>query len=185
MKQSKNTSFSLLSQDEIDTLVRFLTDKKNTVNSDVMSQSSIDKLIRLIKTDGDHLVLNSSTSYGNVDPTFLQKLHFRASEDELCILRHAINADNNYIELFIDNKETGETLQLSPKLFNEADSEDWGYAVAPTLFNHLACMLTLRFSQETYDAICSLYAKQIFGSEDHKLPELYLPENSILVECLL
>ena len=50
MSKDKNTSFSLLNQREIDTLVKFLTESKNAVNSDVMSQNSIDKLIRLFKT---------------------------------------------------------------------------------------------------------------------------------------
>lgn len=185
MEQDKNTSFSLLSQQEIDTLVRFLTDKKNTVNSDVMSQASIDKLIMLIKSDRERLALNSFISYGNIDPTFLKKLHFRANKNEVCELRCSVNPANNYIELFIYNTNTEQTLQLTPQLFDEEDTDSWGYAISPAFFNHIAYTLSLKYTRETYDSICSLYAQHTFGSPDHKLPELYLPENSTLVACLL
>lgn len=185
MDQNKNTSFCLLSQDEIDTLVRFLTDKKNTVNSDVMSQTSIDKLIKLIKTDGEHLIINSYASYGSIDASFLAKLNFRSNENELCELRFRIAEGSNFIELFVENKETGKTLLLSPKLFNEEDSDVWGFAISPVLFTHVAYTLSVKYSQQTYDSICSLFAKQNFGSEQHKIPELFLPDNSALVGCLL
>ena len=56
VKHDNNNSFSLLSQQEIDTLVSFLTDKK-AVNSDVLSQKSIDKLISFIQSDPEKVGL--------------------------------------------------------------------------------------------------------------------------------
>ena len=185
MDQDKNTNFSLLNQEEIDTLVRFLTEKKNTVDSDIMSQTSIDKLIKLIQTDREHLVLHSFNAKENVDLTFLQNIHFRTSKEELCELRFSTNSDTNYIELFIDNKDTGVTTQLSPKLFNAEDSDEWGYTIPPALFSQIATTLSLKFTQDTYDSICSIFAKHNFGSVNQKIPEIYLPENSNLVACLL
>lgn len=185
MDQNKNMSFSLLSQEEIDTLIRFLTDKKNTVNNDIMSQESIDKLIRLIATDGEHLVLNPFVSLGNINPTFLENINFRKNADELCELRYSVNSENNYLELFVDNKESGETLQITPRSFNDNDSEYWGYAITPARFVQTAYALSVNFSQDTYDSIYQLYAKINFGAENYNLPEIYLPDNSILVACIL
>lgn len=44
MNTIQSQSYSLLSQEEIDVLVDFLNAKKGSVNSDVMSQKSIDIL---------------------------------------------------------------------------------------------------------------------------------------------
>ena len=81
MSKDKNTSFSLLNQREIDTLVKFLTESKNAVNSDVMSQNSIDKLIRLFKTDKDRLSLSSFLSFQDSEAIVLKNLQFRRSEE--------------------------------------------------------------------------------------------------------
>ena len=96
---NRNKSFSLLSQQEIDTLVKFLTEKKKGVGSDVMSQNSIDKLIRLIQTDKDRIVLNSSIAVDSLTMTFLEEIHFRDSSDELCELRCNVNPETNYLSL--------------------------------------------------------------------------------------
>ena len=80
---NRNKSFSLLSQQEIDTLVKFLTEKKKGVDSDVMSQTSIDKLLRLIQTDKNRLVLNSSITVDSLTTTFLEEIQFRDSTNEV------------------------------------------------------------------------------------------------------
>lgn len=60
MASTNNANFSLLSQNEIDVLVKFLLEKKETLGTDVMNQKSIDKLIMLIQTDHEKL----STYFG-------------------------------------------------------------------------------------------------------------------------
>ena len=54
MSDTQNSSFSLLNQKEIDSLIGFLSDQKNSLNSDVLSQTSIDKLIKLISSGVYH-----------------------------------------------------------------------------------------------------------------------------------
>lgn len=49
MASTNNANFSLLSQNEIDVLVKFLLEKKETLGTDVMNQKSIDKLIMLFR----------------------------------------------------------------------------------------------------------------------------------------
>lgn len=56
MASTNNANFSLLSQNEIDVLVKFLLEKKETLGTDVMNQKSIDKLIMLIQTDHEKLI---------------------------------------------------------------------------------------------------------------------------------
>lgn len=185
MTQNKNKSFSLLTQKEIDTLVKFLTDKKNAVDSDVLSQTSIDKLIRLIKTDKGRLALDLPFAYDSLEATILNKLRFRNSVKEECELRCSTNSDTGYLELSIYNMATEQSIPLTPKMFDSDDTEDWGYAVTPDYFNHIAHSLSLKYTQATHDFICSTFAKANFGSAEHKIPEMYLPDNAALVETLL
>jgi len=185
MNKNKNTSFSLLSQQEIDTLVKFLTDKKNTVDSDVMNQNSIDKLIHLIRTDKEHFILNPflSLSYAGMDIAY--KLQFRTDESEICELRCAIDQTAKSMKLVIYNTEKDTSFPLSTDMFDENDTAGWGAAISPSLFCQVAYALSLKFSQETYDFVCNAFAKLNYGSEEHKISEVYLPDSNTLVASLL
>lgn len=185
MNKNKNTSFSLLNQQEIDTLVKFLTEKKNTVDSDVMNQNSIDKLIHLIKTDKEHLTLNPflSLSYAGMDIAY--KLQFRTDESEICELKCSIDELTNFMELSIYNTKTETSFSLSTDMFDENDTSGWGTAISPSLFCQVAYALSLKFSQDTYDFICNAFAKQNYGSAEHKISEVYLPDSNTLLASLL
>lgn len=185
MSQDKNTSFSLLNQQEIDTLVKFLTETKNTVNSDVMSQNSIDKLIRLFKTDKERLALSSFLSFEDSEASALKSLHFRDNINEPCELRCNINEETHFIELSIYNTTTETVYPLTPGSFDENDTANWGFSIPPAYFSQIAHSLTLKYTQSTYDFICSTFAKHNYGSEDHMISEVYLPDNKVLVESII
>ena len=183
MKKKNNDSFSLLNQQEIDSLIRFLTDKKNTVDSNVMNQNSIDKLIRLIQTDHDRISLGSILTYGYIKNSFMKD--FRKDSQETCQLQFAINQDTKFAELTILNPDTSQTMALTPSLLKDDDSDKWGFSIPPSVFVHIALGLELKFSQATYDEVCNAYAAHNFGSSEHKIPEVILPDNDLLVNCLL
>lgn len=185
MSQNKNTSFSLLNQQEIDTLVKFLTEKKNTVDSDVMSQNSIDKLIQLIQTDKERLILNQFLSLDTAGIPVAKKLQFRDSSVEVCELRCSINNESGFMELSIYNTEKDTTYPLTPDIFAPDDSSGWGYSITPSYFNQIAYALSLKYTQSTYDFVCSTFAKHNYGSENHKIAEVYLPDNSTLLEVIM
>lgn len=185
MSKDKNTSFSLLNQREIDTLVKFLTESKNAVNSDVMSQNSIDKLIRLFKTDKDRLSLSSFLSFQDSEAIVLKNLQFRSNSDEACELRCSINSETNFIELSIYNTTTDEIHILTPNSFDQDSTAEWGFSIPPSYFSQIAHSLSLKYTQATYDFVCSTFAKHNFGSENHIIPEIYLPENKVLVDSII
>ena len=184
-KNQKTDSFSLLNQIEIDTLVKFLTDQKNTVDSDVMSQNSIDKLINLIQTDKERLALNIAYAYSDVDVSTWSHLNFRKSADEVCELRISKDTEGGYVSLSIINTVSGETTLLSPNNFDEHDTKEWGLSIPPTTFCQIATLLSLKFTQETYDTVCNMYAQHNYNDKNHKLPEIFLPDNEVLLNCLL
>lgn len=183
MKRGKNDSFSLLSQQEIDTLIRFLTDQKNAVDSDILSQTSIDKLIYLMETDKEHLALNVLT-YGQLPASLLKQKKFRNSIDEECELQYSVNPDTKFVELSVFNKNTNNTLVITPAMLDEGDTDVWGYSITPVVFTHIAQSLMIKFTQKTYDAVCDTYATLNFGDTEHKIPEIMLPDNDVLLECL-
>ncbi len=182
-KRKNNDSFSLLNQQEIDSLIRFLTEKKNTVDSDVMSQNSIDKLITLIQTDRDRITLSTLLTYGNINNAVLKD--FRTEDQEPCQLQFGLDSDTRFAQLTILNPSTGKTMPLTPCQLDQNDTEEWGLSIPPSVFIHIALGLELKFSQATYDAVCDAYAANTFGSSDHKIPEIMLPDNDLLVDCLL
>ena len=67
MSDTQNSSFSLLNQKEIDSLIGFLSEQKNSLNSDVLSQTSIDKLIKLISSDSDRIITDVFDPFAHVD----------------------------------------------------------------------------------------------------------------------
>lgn len=183
MNSNQNQSYSLLNQEEIDVLVKFLTDKKNSVHSDVMNQNSIDKLIYLITNDRQQL-MNILDPLVCVDPELLENNGFRKGDDELCELRCSV-ADNGYLKLTAYNTETDASLEITPALFNTDDTEDWGKCISPMTFNRLAKALKLKYTTETHKNICSVYAKTIFGDENHSVSSIHLPTKSGLLETLM
>ena len=150
-----------------------------------MSQNSIDKLINLIQTDKERLALNIAFAYSDVDMSTWSHLDFRHSADEVCELLFSKESDGGYVSLSIYNTVSEETTTLSPDNFDEHDTKEWGLSIPPTTFCQIAALLSLKFTQETYDAVCSAYARHNYNDENHKLPEIFLPDNAVLLNCLL
>ena len=185
MSKTNQTNFSLLDQQEIDALVKFLTEKKSDFLSDVMSQNHIDKLISLIQTDKERIILDLSEPLGSLDERLLKKLHLRNNLDEICELTCKLDEESGFIKLYVTNLATNATSELTPKTLDSNDTEEWGRAISPFLFNNIAITLSLKYTRETYDQICGIYAQRNFGDTEHKIPEFYLPDNASLLECLL
>ncbi len=184
MTQDKNTSFSLLTQQEIDTLVKFLT--KTKIDSDVMNQNSIDKLIHLIRTDKDNLSLSSYLSIEPLDSSFIEeRLHFRDSVDELCELHFTTNDEAKTVDLTIHNTKTDTTYPLTTDIINAHDTAGWGFCLAPSQFIQIAYLLSIKCTQDTYDTVCKTFAKGNYGSEDAKISQLYLPDSRMLVKVMI
>jgi len=185
MSDIQKPSFSLLTQKEVDTLVEFLNDKRNSINSDVMNQQSIDKLITLIRNDSKHIVLDLFDPFASVDPSLLAALDFRIDENDACELCFSVDDTTGFVALSARNTVTGKLLDITPKLINENDTEEWGYSISPVFFNRIAKIFNLKYTTETHDNVCNVFAQHTYGSEDHKIAEIYLPTNSALLECML
>ncbi len=141
MSDIQKPSFSLLNQKEVDALVDFLNDKRNSINSDVMNQNSIDKLITLITGDSNHIILDLFDPFASVDPSLLAALDFRIDEKDVCELCCSVDDSSGFISLSARNTITGKILSITPKLINENDTDEWGYSISPVFLT-----ASLRFS---------------------------------------
>ena len=179
-------NMALLSQNEIDTLISFLTNEKGkgSVGSEVLSQNSIDKLINLIKSNSDaphrlqfHLPISMSDDekiisfFSRSDNTYtdtaVYELLFEVKDGKACLCGK--------------NVESGAIVPIRPCDVSdeiEEDDTDWGACVMPNVFNLVAGYLHLQYSQDTMDAVVRQFAKVTYGDEDAKVSRIYMPNES-------
>lgn len=176
-------NLTLLTQDEIDTLVEFLVDKKSEINDEVLNQNSIDKLIYLIRNrDGRKLRMDFvNPGTGEEGPKVLVNLGFAEREGQLCRLDVRVAEDTSYLELYAVNTETGKEVKITPHNFSHLDLEEneqtWGVAIVPAFFDEVASSFGLKYTRETLERVCSIFADKNFGDKDMDLPMAFVPSS--------
>lgn len=178
-------NFSLLTQEEIDTLVEFLSKQKSSVSSEVLSQKSIDKIIFLIKNNEINRIRLDTEELGCISNQSLAEVNLISNNTPIGELHYKINPETNFIELYAVNSITKEKCLLTPAVFFKRSFKDtessWGFSIAPVTFNEIATIFKLKYTAEDYDSICKLFALKNFGNETYKLNEVFLAsENSLL-----
>lgn len=184
-KDINNEDFTLLSQEEIDTLVTFLTANNASISGDVLNQESVDKLIALIRNGlpGKQKNLFDFPDIGLTDT--LSAMGFRNDSKEVCTLTAAKDADG-FLVLTITNTANNQTMSLTPETTDHSQADaNWGFSMAPVMFSKLARTYGVRFTQETYDFICHDYAERNYGSKDAAISSVYLPTNAHLLRSLM
>ncbi|MCR5791825.1 MAG: hypothetical protein K6G65_01520 [Lachnospiraceae bacterium] len=184
------SSFSLLSQEEIDTLVDFLSSKQSELSSEVLNQESIDKLINLItNNDLNKIRIDAMDTMDILPPSMLVSIPIRKDAEDVCELLVETNPETKYIELIAKNQATGETHPIIPASLDRLEVVEgissWGYSIAPILFDKIARIFSLKYSRETYEKICAIYADINFGNKEEKLPAMYYPTSAQLLDNLL
>ncbi len=171
---------TLLSQGEIDALVAFLTNSEAAPIGTVLDQSSIDKLIDLVKYNNKRgLFIGENGGSDAADAVVLDSnldLEEQKQDYELIFKKNA----RDYVEILCVSKKGGKTYKLTPSclLQNkrvEDDETEWGHAISPLHFNNLALMFGIRYSSETFRAVCGNFAKVMYGYEDAEISTLYYP----------
>lgn len=183
MSNIKNTNYSLLSQNEIDALVSFLMEQKSNLEASVMNQSSIDRLIQMLRQDGNHIQRILFDPMAHIDESFLRDMGF-CEGGQSCKITVQVDEEKQQLLLFLHNEENGKSLQITPGMITPGDGDSWGRCISPVIFVRLVMVLSVQCSRETYDMVCSQYAKCIFGDESYKIPVVYLPDNESLLQVL-
>lgn len=172
----QNKDFSLLTQEEIDTLIGFISDKRGEMDSSVLSQDSIDKLLELLKFSDGRGKKEEILNIGEVQGALADLVAVRKA-DEVCTLEFSVDDTTDFIHLEIANTETKERMDITPEMFNPGDGDVWGHCIAPLVLHRMARALNVKYTTDTYEALCKRYAKYIYGDENRKLPFLFMPGN--------
>ncbi len=176
---------TLLSQSEIDALVSFLqqggANSEATSIGDVLDQSSIDKLVDIIRFNNNHgILLNADTTAaalcaGNVDIPTADGTNLDKSA---CELQYKI-ADSGMAEIYCVNKNDGASYRIAPDSLKQrkyvAEGSEWGFAVSPRHFNKVANLFRINYSQDTYTAVLKRFNEIMYGSADAEASRIYFP----------
>lgn len=176
MANVQNQDFSLLSQSEIDTLIEFLSDKRDEVDSSVLNQESIDKLLEMLRFNDGRAKKDEILRMGEVEGTLADLVTVRHGDD-VCALEYSVDEESDFIRLEAVNTVTKERMEITPEMFDEGDGECWGHCIAPLVLHRMARALKVKYTADTYENLCRRYAKYIYGDESRKLPFLFMPGN--------
>ncbi|WP_310602528.1 hypothetical protein [Anaerosporobacter sp.] len=187
---SENNSKALLSQNEIDTLVRFLVDQKQGIQSSVLTQESIDKLVHLLSSKDLELLKFDITGITNdssneTEEILSNLIHYDNSlEYEL-----SFQVIDNKVVLTATNSDTNTTLHITPKSLEVMslveDESFWGCCIEPNLFDKIATVFHFKYRHETLDAITKLFTETMYGSASLELPNIYRPSTLSVSQNLI
>lgn len=181
---------ALLSQMEIDTLVKFLVDQKQGLQSTVLTQESIDKLVHLLSNhDLDLLKFNIASKVDSIATETEEVLSNLVKYDNSLIYEMTFTCIDNQLKLIAKNYDTNTTLVVTPKSLElmsiVEDDSNWGCCIDPILFNKIATVFHFKYRRETLDSVIKLFADKMYGTCDMKLPNIYLPSALSIAQNLL
>ena len=164
-------NFSLLSQAEIDALISFLNEKGHDINSGVLSQDSIDKIVSLL-TSGLGEKIDIKTGMEKVEPIIdndvIKGLELKFMEEQ----------DEDKVSIYVVCGD--ETLYLTPACLEFGqiigDDSSWGLAIEPSKFNKVANIFKLDYTEDTYNNVVKRFAKIMYGDENANVAKVYLAD---------
>lgn len=181
-----NENKVLLTQKEIDALVDFLTTKEK-VGNEVLDQASIDRLIKVLT---DSRLMERAGAEVSAEYFFANSVlsieKDIAVQRKQCTLLYEKDAEG-YAHVLCVNRVTGMKYEITPECLNqlnlvESKGEGWGRAVMPFLFDLAAMQLQIKYTAETFAAVCGDFATLMYGDAGIQLPNVYLPSAARLLE---
>ncbi len=164
-------NFALLSQDEIDALVAFLNEKNANVETGVLSQESIDRIVELLslgKKDKTDTATVFEPIESIVDNSAIKGLELKFMED----------MDIDQVQIYVVCGD--ETLYITPLCLEYKkivdDNSSWGLAIEPRRFNQIADIFKLDYTKDTYEAVVKKFATIMYGNENANIASVYLPD---------
>ncbi len=188
-----NENMALLSQKEIDTLVSFLTQERK-IDSGVLDQDSIDKLISLLRSGTlQKLQFDSRLpkTYGGSGTAILilDGEDNLKGQQEFCRLETEIDSETDYIHIICINYKTNTRYEMTPTCLEQVryvseDDVQWGYAIPPLTFDKVANLLQVKYTKATFDFICERFAEKLLGDKTCAIPSIYMPSANDLIQHL-
>ena len=189
-------NMALLSQNEIDALVKFLLEKQNIKSGVVLDQGSIDRLVNVLQ-----------------DKTFIQKMGNVAEEPmqnattkavaQLLLLegeQDIVAQQTNYelifecdaegmIQVVCQSRLSAKRHVITPSCLEQSrymeEESAWGKTISPIVFDTISGMLHIRYSKETFLRVCDRFAEVVYGNKNAEIPSFYMPNGASLMQHML
>ena len=175
-----NENKTLLTQQEIDALINFLERHDDTPIGAVLDQSSIDKLIEIIKYNNSKGIFfgkGVSLDYGLSDSNAVIKDPDGNEINVSGFILDYIKNPDGYISVFCADKNSGTRITLSPSCLSEhsyvKDDACWGYTVSPGTLLKLSRMFNVNCSAQLLQKAEKDFAKVVYGDENAKIADYY------------
>lgn len=176
-----DTNFSLLSQEEIDTLIKFLTENSDFFGTEVLSQDSIDKLIAVMRGYGKKIAANQRALEA------VRAVSSVLDSNSTWTMDFEENAADGFMEIFATDGTHKEF--ITPKGYScgcfVGDDSAWGYAVSPALFAKIAKVYGLKFSKRVYNEVCNRFLEKNFGNKAYDVDDFFMASGKDILSCLL
>ncbi|WP_167957847.1 hypothetical protein [Anaerosporobacter faecicola] len=181
---------ALLSQKEIDTLVQFLIDQKKGLQTTVLTQESIDKLVQLLSNkDFDLLKFDIAGITEKTENETEEVLSNLVDYD--CTLTYELQFEvhHNVITLSAIHTDSNTILPITPKSLELIsiidDDTNWGCCIDPILFDKIATVFHFKYKRATLEAVTRLFAEKIYGDSTYELPNIYRPSTLSVAQNLI
>lgn len=185
MNKAQNLNLSLLSQYEVDTLVEFLQENKDAVDSSVLNQRSVDKLIELLRYDNNRRKQEVISALPELEGSLANAVTVREDAGQVCEICFRVDEADGFIKILVRNTVNGKEMEITPAIVDSDDEVNWGRCISPIVFCRLASALDVKYTADTYEIVCRQYAECMFGDAKHKIPFLYLPSNAQMIQSLM
>lgn len=175
-----NESKTLLTQNEIDTLISFLQSRDETPIGSVLDQGSIDKLVEIIKFNNNNgIFFEKEMSLDFSDESFVSITDEQGQPIDTESYAIAFNkAGNGFINIFCTDEASGKVIPLSPSCLSQKkfvnDDEKWGLAVSPHILIGLSKLFNVKCDAATLSKAEKEFAKLVYGDENATIAEYYL-----------
>lgn len=171
---------TLLTQQEIDTLVSFLQQNTDVLIGSVLDQESIDKLIKLVQYNNKNGIFFTKDLTENVsisgERAFISDEAGNAINTSECKLVCEL-ADNGYFRIYCDDAASGKRYKLTPSCLEEKryfeDDSEWGFAVPSRTLAQISQLYNIPCTKDSLDFAEKTFAKVMFGDENAQVPDYF------------
>ncbi len=172
---------TLLSQNEIDTLIKFLESHDSTPIGTVLPQGSIDKLVEIIKFNnkrGIFLGKDAPLDFSNAQPQaiFIKDENGAAVNTTSCALEYSV--EDGIVKIFCADNATGKKYPIFPDSLVSrtyvSEGDSWGRAISPRTLVKIADLFNITCSSETLDAAGKRFAEVVYGDVNARVAQYYL-----------
>ena len=188
-------NMALLSQNEIDALVKFLLEKQNIKSGVVLDQGSIDRLVNVLQDKTFIQKMGVAEEPMQITtPKKVAQLLLLEGEQDFAVqqtnyeLLFECNADG-MIQVVCQSRLSAKRHIITPACVEQSryseEESTWGKTISPMVFDMISGMLQIRYSKETFLRVCDRFAEVVYGNKNAEIPAFYMPNGASLMQHML